>query len=294
MPEHTDSPEIVTPALLREWRLPELGGSKNSRGRLLVVGGARTTPGAVALSSVAALRVGAGVLTAAVARSVAVQLALSVPELGVIELPETDAGSVRRDAAEALADQLEQVDAVLFGPGLDNPDETRPLLAELVRRLPEDVPVVLDAYGIGVLADAEETAERLSGRLVLTPNTTEAAFLLHCEEDELDDPLDTAVRVAEAYGAVVTAHNGIADAKGGRWVSPTGHSGLGTAGSGDVLAGAVAGLLARGADAAQAACWGTYLHGTAGDRLAARVGRVGFLARELLEEIPLVNTEMDA
>ena len=75
---------------------------------------------------------------------------------------------------------------------------------------------------------------------------------------------------------------------------PAGHAGLGTSGSGDVLAGAIAGLLARGADLAQAACWATFLHAVAGDRLAARVGRLGFLARELVDQLPIVLTETEA
>ncbi len=132
------------------------------------------------------------------------------------------------------------------------------------------------------------------GAGVLTANQSEAARLLEEDADELGDPVKTAARVAERYGAVVSCHNGIADANGGRWTVPTGHPGLGTSGSGDVLAGAVAGLLARGTKPAQAMCWATHLHGAAGDRLTARVGRLGFLARELLEEISLVLTELQA
>ncbi len=117
--------EVVTPALLRDWRLPEAAGSKHSRGQVLVIGGARTTPGAALLASVAALRVGAGVLTAAVATSVAVPLAVAVPEMGVVELPETAEGSLRGDGADQLEALLDSADAVLLGPGLDNPEQPR-------------------------------------------------------------------------------------------------------------------------------------------------------------------------
>ena len=110
----------------------------------------------------------------------------------------------------------------------------------------------------------------------------------------LDEPVDAAVRIAERYGAAVSLSGCIASPDGRRWQVPTGHPGLGTGGSGDVLAGAIAGLLARGADAEQASCWGTYLHATAGDRLAARVGRLGFLAGELADELPVVLVETDA
>jgi NAD(P)H-hydrate repair Nnr-like enzyme with NAD(P)H-hydrate dehydratase domain len=137
-------------------------------------------------------------------------------------------------------------------------------------------------------------AGRIRGRAVLTPNPAEAGRLL--DRDGVDDEpeLDVAAEIAERYGAVVSYESSIAAPDGRRWLVPAGHPGLGTSGSGDVLAGAIGGLLARGADPAQAACWGTYLHSTAGDRLAARVGRLGFLARELADELPFVIVEAEA
>ena len=93
---------------------------------------------------------------------------------------------------------------------------------------------------------------------------------------------------------MLSSDNRIVTPAGDRWLVPAGHSGLGTSGSGDVLAGALVGLLARGVEPAQAACWATYLHAAAGDRLAARVGSLGFLARELLDQLPLVLTELQA
>jgi ADP-dependent NAD(P)H-hydrate dehydratase len=137
-------------------------------------------------------------------------------------------------------------------------------------------------------------AERIAGRSVLTPNPAEAARLLERTDVEERDGLDVAAEIAARFGAVVSYESWVAAPDGRQWTVPTGHAGLGTSGSGDVLAGAITGLLARGADPAQAACWGTYLHGTAGDRLAARVGRLGFLARELVTELPLVIVETEA
>ena len=92
---------------------------------------------------------------------------------------------------------------------------------------------------------------------------------------------------------MVTYQRQVAGPDGGRWFIPAGNAALGTSGSGDVLAGAITGLLARGATTAQAACWATYLHAVAGDRLASRVGRLGFLARELLPELPMILTELE-
>jgi NAD(P)H-hydrate repair Nnr-like enzyme with NAD(P)H-hydrate dehydratase domain len=108
-------------------------------------------------------------------------------------------------------------------------------------------------------------------------------------------PAATVARtIAGDYGAVVTFEDQVAQPGGDAWMVPSGHPGLGTSGSGDVLAGAITGLLARGADLAQAVCWGTYLHATAGDRLASRIGRLGFLARELVDELAVVLTETEA
>ena len=287
-------PTLITPSLLREWRLPDPAGSKHSRGDVLVVGGARGTPGAALLAGLAALRVGAGVATLAVAESVAVAVGVAAPEVGTISLPETPGGSVRGDAAALLGSQLDSTTAVVLGPGLDDPEQAGALVADVAARLPASTPVVLDAYALGVLPAIPEAVGHLRGHLVLTPNSTEAARLLDQDPGELADPGDAAARVADAYGAVVACQGHVADPTGGRWTVGTGHPGLGTSGSGDVLAGAIVGLLARGTPAPQAVCWATHLHSAAGDRLAAHVGRLGFLARELLTELPLVLTETQA
>lgn len=282
--------ESITPASLRSWPLPELAGSKYGRGQVVVVGGARSSPGAALLAGTAALRVGAGRLTLAVARSVAVASAVALPESGVLGLPETEAGAVDGTGTEILSTDLHDADAVVVGPGLDDPERTIDLLRALVPQLGRRVPVLLDAFALGILTDVPDVSESLRGRLVLTPNPKEAAALL--DDAEPDD--GSSLRIAERFDAVVSCRGTVAAPDGRTWVVSTGEEGLATSGSGDVLAGALVGLLARGADPAQAACWATYLHAAAGDRLAARVGRVGFLARELLDELPALLTELSA
>src|SRR4029453_9605810 len=116
MPMSTPA-ELVTPTLLRNWPLPGGGSGKDDRGSVLVIGGARMTPGAALLAGVAALRSGAGRLTLAVAESVAVQLAVALPEGGVLALPENKSGAVLGDgAASVLGSLIESADAVLIGP----------------------------------------------------------------------------------------------------------------------------------------------------------------------------------
>ena len=165
MPEQ---PTEITPNVLREWALPGAGAGKYGRGQVLVVGGAARTPGAAMLSAVAALRVGAGRLTLAVARSVAPHVAVSLPESGVEPLDEDGDGHIAVGALEGLADEVRSADAVLLGPGLDEPDGTRDLVQGLPDVVGPDARVVLDAFALGVARDVTERVRRLGGRLVMT------------------------------------------------------------------------------------------------------------------------------
>ena len=286
---------LVTPTLLRGWPLPGGGSGKNDRGSVLVVGGARKTPGAALLAGVAALRSGAGRLTLAVAESTAVQLAVAFPESGVIGLPETARGSVKGSAASLLAEQFDTADAVLIGPGLDDKDEALTLLQGLLLpgqgRSKSGPAVVLDAYALGCLPDLADDLDPWAGRLVLTPNIAEGGILLGRDIEDLKRDVR---RIADTYQAVVSCQGVIAEPGGGLWEITTGHSGLGTSGSGDVLAGAIAGLRARGTTETQAACWGSHLHAAAGDRLASRLGGLGYLARELCDELPPLMVELSS
>jgi ADP-dependent NAD(P)H-hydrate dehydratase len=283
-------PDEVTPALLRDWPLPEAGNSKYDRGRILVVGGAAQTPGAVQLAGLAALRVGAGHLTMAVAASASVALAVAVPEAGVVGLPENDRGVVLGNDLGAIADDLGSADVVIVGPGLDDAEQTTTLVGQLLPNLNDHAWLVLDAYALSALPALREALEPATGRMVLTPNGREAEILLG---RELQDPHVDVPEIAERYAAVVSSQGIIADPAGARWQVSAGHDGLATSGSGDVLAGALGGLLGRHADGAQSAVWATYIHAAAGDRLAARVGRLGFLAREILDELPGILVELE-
>lgn len=283
--------QVATPAALRSWPLPAAGDSKYGRGQLVVVGGARRAPGAAMLAGIAALRMGAGRLTLAVARGVAPHVAVALPECGVVPLAETDGGHVAGAGLADAAEELRRSDAVLVGPGLDDAEEAEALLRALPSLVPDDAVVVLDAYALGVACRVPEL-DALAGRLVLTPNQEEVARLL--ERDLGEDLAEDVSAVARRYGAVVTCYGTVARPDGGTWQVGTGGAGLATSGSGDVLAGAIAGLSARGADPEQAAVWATYAHAAAGDRLAVQVGSLGYLARELLDELPRVLVELNA
>ncbi|WP_122818448.1 NAD(P)H-hydrate dehydratase [Nocardioides pantholopis] len=287
------SPVVVTPAVLRDWPLPAPGESKHARGQVLVVAGAAATAGAVLLAGEATLRAGAGKLAlATVDRHVAV-LGAAVPESAVTGLRELD-GSIAPDAAADLKGSLESCDVLLAGPGFLDPDAA----GELCGRLLEQVqsPVVLDALATAYLVDHPDALRRLEGRAVLNLNPGELARL--GERDEAPGPDEVgavAGAVAERTGAVVLCGGTeklVAAPDGRCWVIQGGGPGLGVSGSGDVQAGLIAGLVARGAGPEQAAVWAAHLHARAGERLAARLGTVGYLARELLAEIPQVLGEV--
>lgn len=279
MSSPADTP--VTPELLRSWGLPDPGDSKKARGDVVVVGGSRRSPGAVFLAGEAALRVGAGRLAVVVPASVDGQLGVVMPEAAVHSLPE-QADDPIDDPPRAA---IESADAVLVGPGFDDPDETRATL-RAVADLDAHC-LVLDAFALGILPSLDR--RELPDRLVLNPNREEAAILLDHETDTDAEPDLT--EIARRYDAVVNCYGRIATPDGRTWKVPGGGPGLGTSGSGDVLAGAIAGFVARGLDPAQAAVWGSWSHARAGDRLTEREG-LGFLARDLPPELTRAVAEI--
>ncbi|WP_312180607.1 NAD(P)H-hydrate dehydratase [Arthrobacter sp.] len=282
--------ELITPAALRAWQVPRDAEGKDDRGTVLVIGGARRTPGAALLAGRTALRAGAGRLTLAVAESVAVASAVALPECGAVGLPERGGRIDGAAVQAALAEDLGTADVVVVGPGLDNAEDTAELLRGIAGDIPGSAAVILDAYALGVYRDLAGIHETLAGRLVLTPNRTETARLLG--QDDVQDAAAAAAEIARRYGAVVTSRGRITAPDGRAWEVPAGNPGLATSGSGDVLAGAVAGFLARGASPDQGACWGTYLHAAAGDRLSSSKGPLSFLASELLEAMPQIMAEL--
>ncbi|MGY1772135.1 NAD(P)H-hydrate dehydratase [Blastococcus sp. SYSU D00813] len=287
--------ELVTPQLLRRWRLPAPTGGKESRGRILIVGGSAEVPGAVLLAAEAAMRAGAGKLQVATAASVASTLSVALPEALVRGLEETSGGALAVEGVERVRALAEGASAVLVGPGMTDVEEAQRFVDRLLPHL--ECPVVLDALGISSVTADPGCLQRLEGRAVLTPNPGELALTLHRETDEVDeDPAGAALELAEKAGATVAvggAVSWVASPGGALWRDESGGAGLGVSGSGDVRAGVTAGLLARGAEPDQAAVWAAHLHGRAGERLAAAVGGLGFLARELPAEIPRVQAEIE-
>jgi ADP-dependent NAD(P)H-hydrate dehydratase len=289
----------VTRALLRRFALPapDDDDDKDARGRVLAVGGSAETPGAILLAGVAALRAGAGKLQLATVRSAAVALGVAVPESLVVSLPQSRRGEISGVAASrALADRVARVDALLIGPGMSSDRAARAMTRSLLPRMGERATLVLDAAAIAGLRGDEDAIRSLSGRAVVTPHAGEMATLLDVSKEQVEaQPASCARRAAATFGAVVAlkgAESWIAEPDGALYHYRGGTVGLATSGSGDTLAGIVAGLAARGAPALHAAIWGAWLHGAAGRLLTRKVGPIGFLARELLDEVPGLLREL--
>lgn len=263
---------------------PVIDGDKETKGTILVIAGSREVPGAALLTATAAMRAGAGKLRIATVESAAIQVGLAMPEAMVIGVAEAADGGFTEAAAKMLAEQLADVNAVVAGPGMKGNDSCR----VLARTLLENAAAL--ALDVALLKSLRSSDEKRRVTPVLLPDGDELASLLGCDEAEVErDPLGCGKRAAELYRSVVlvkgaTSH--VVTPEGHVWTYEGGAPGLGVSGSGDVLAGIVGGLLARGAEPLSALLWAVWLHGQAGASLAKKVGPIGFLAREIADEIP--------
>jgi len=283
--------EALDADLLRSFPLPHLPeeGDKEERGRLLVVAGSRELAGAAVLAGIAGMRAGAGKLQIATASSIAVPLAIAMPEARVVGCPEMPDGCFARGAIAQILKLAREAQAVTIGCGLQHGDALDDLLDALFASGDDSV-LVLDAAVFGSLARRARAVCAWQAGAILLPHSREMALLLDCEAQEVEnDPLSAVRRAVERYDAVALVKGRfsfVAAPDGRAFRFEGGGVGLATSGSGDVLAGIVGGLAARGADPLTATLWGVWLHGEAGRILTDTVGRVGFLAREIPDLVP--------
>lgn len=279
--------ELDLEALQKHPLPPVIDGDKETKGRILLLAGSRDVPGAALLSAMGAMRAGAGKLRIATVQSAAMMIAVTMPEAMVIGLPEDDDGGFARAAADRIEELANDVDAVVAGPGVKSSDVCKRIADVL---LESRAALALDVAFLHRLEPLHERELSRPSTPILLPNADELASLLECEPREIDDdPVGCGVRAAQLYRSIVlvkgvTSH--IVTGDGGCWSFCGGAPGVGVSGSGDVLAGIVGGLLARGAEPLTALLWGVWLHGEAGARLAGKIGPIGFLAREIADEVP--------
>ncbi|MCL6684740.1 NAD(P)H-hydrate dehydratase [Sphingomonas alba] len=280
-------PTALNRAELDNFPLPSpKAEDKNDKGRILVVAGSAEVPGAALLCSIAAMRAGSGKLQIATDIHAAQALGVSIPEARILGFDQGRDGGLAATAVEGICELAEQADAVVAGPGIAPGKVNKKLVQGLCST---GTPLILDAELLRVLSGCRRDIARADSPILL-PHAGEMAELLDVAERQVqEDPLAAGRECSRRYDAVtlVKGRQSHAVAPDGRaWLYTGGSPGLAVSGSGDVLAGIVGGLKARGAEALTALLWGVWLHGEAGARLGKPVGHVGFLARELPGEIP--------
>jgi ADP-dependent NAD(P)H-hydrate dehydratase / NAD(P)H-hydrate epimerase len=281
--------ELVEPArLLPLLPVRRSDSHKGTFGHALIVAGSRGKGGAARMVALGALRGGCGLATAAVPARLQTAFVRGAMEAMTEGLPETADGTLAERGIDRLLGLLEGKRAVAVGPGLTTHPETAKLVRELVLRA--RVPVVLDADGINAFAGSAGLLSGARRPLVLTPHPGEMGRLLGLTTEQvLDRRVDLARDFSRSHRChlVLKGHRTlIATPSGKVHVNPTGNAGMATGGSGDVLTGLLAGLMAQGIDFEGAILLGVYLHGLAGDLAAADVGQMPMLARDILSRIP--------
>jgi ADP-dependent NAD(P)H-hydrate dehydratase / NAD(P)H-hydrate epimerase len=261
---------------------------KGDYGHLLIVAGSVGKTGAAALAARAAMRAGAGLVTVGTPASQQPIVATLLLEGMSEPLPETSSRSIALKARDVVVELAALRDAVALGPGLGRDEETQEAARALAREL--RAPMVIDADALTALAGRLDELRGAPAPRCLTPHPGEMARMLGTSVEEVQrDRIETARRVASTFGVHVvlkgaTSVIGLPD--GRVLLNPTGNPGMASGGTGDVLTGIVGAFLARGMDAGDALSAAVYLHGSAGDIAAARVGEESLIAGDVVESLP--------
>lgn len=264
---------------------------KRSLGAVALLGGSAGMSGAMVLAAAAAVRAGAGYVTAGVTAAVDAVMSVAMPE--VLTQRVTDGEVLGPDALDAFRAVVERAGALAVGPGLGRGEAQ----AALVNRVLDEIslPLVIDADGLNVLAGDTGALQKREAPAVLTPHPAELARLLEVSTDDIqEDRLRSVRRAAERFGCIVLLKGFrtlVADPDGNVVVNPTGGPELATAGTGDVLTGAIATLLAAGVEPFDGAWMGAYLHGLAGS-VAAERGTRGVSAGDVAGALPEASARL--
>ena len=280
---------------------------KGSFGKTMVVAGSQNYIGAAYLAGSAATRTGSGLVTIALPASIQASVAGKAIEPTYLPLAESSPGVVSPSAAAAVLSHLRGYSSMLLGCGMGQAANMQrfidavlcPSATEYTRQYMDAMgitadalpPMVIDADGLNTLARAQRWWDRFPQRAILTPHPGEMARLTGMTTAQVQaDRIGIAVESAALWNKIVVlkgAHTVVAFPSGSAMLSPFANAGLATAGTGDVLAGSIAGLMSQGVSSEDAAVLGVYLHGIAGERVRDRLGDTGMVASDLLPELPL-------
>ncbi|MCT4604747.1 MAG: NAD(P)H-hydrate dehydratase [Marinisporobacter sp.] len=267
---------------------------KGSYGKAYIVAGSTGMTGAAILSCESALRSGAGLIKMPVPQSLNTIMETRLTEVITVPLPEFKKGVVGISDIEKILKTMEESNVIAVGPGSGRSRELEELLRNMLEHT--STPMVLDADALNALANRKELLSLIKSQTVMTPHVGEMARLTGLEIDYINNNrIEVATEFAKKWNVVVIlkgARTVVAGPKGEIFINITGNPGMATAGSGDVLTGIVTGLVAQGIDPLKAAAAAVYIHGTAGDLAAKKVGEYGLVASDIVKEVPFAIKEI--
>ncbi|MDH4164314.1 MAG: NAD(P)H-hydrate dehydratase [Nitrospirota bacterium] len=268
--------------------LRERNGHKGDYGHLMVLAGSLGKAGAAVMTALGALRSGAGLVTVAAPAGIVPILQQQVFEAMCMPAGESIDGTLGMGAENEILKASAGMSAMAVGPGLTTHAETVQVVKNLLRRL--QVPLVIDADGLNALAGSADILKGTRMPVIVTPHPGEMARLAGISSREVqNDRIGTASSFALKYGVTVVLKGAgtiVATPQGDVFLNTTGNPGMATAGTGDVLTGMIAGLLAQGYHTLEAACIGVHVHGAAGDLAAREKGEASMIAGDLIGKIP--------
>ncbi|MDP2911908.1 MAG: NAD(P)H-hydrate dehydratase [Candidatus Omnitrophota bacterium] len=261
---------------------------KGDFGHDFILAGSRGLTGAAALCSNAALRSGAGLVTLGIPVSLNSIMSRKLTEVMTFSLAETKDKTLSLKAEQMILKKANSSDVAVIGPGLSQDTETRKLIRKLVVKIKK--PMILDADALNAISEKTEILKKIKTKYIVTPHPGEMARLTNKSLNYIkNNRLVVAKKFSHDYNAVVVLKGAgtiVAEPGGKYYVNTTGNPGMATAGSGDVLAGIIAGFLGQGLGEFDAARTGVYVHGLAGDLAAEDKGETGLIAGDILENIP--------
>ena len=286
---------LITPGpLKRNVSRRSATAHKGHTGHLLVLAGSPGKTGAAAMSATSAMRVGAGLVTLGIPRSLNPVLEALVIEAMTVPLAESDQGTLDESAVETILPLLEGKRCLAVGPGIGTDPSTGRMIARLIQASP--VPLVIDADGLNLIAADPEILSKRQSPVLLTPHPGEMARLSGQSTAEIQsDRVGHARAFAKQHGIVLVLKGAgtiVALPDGTVFINPTGNPGMAAGGMGDVLTGIISGLITQGMPIEDAARSGVYLHGFAADRMARVKAHVGYLATEVMDALPLALEEI--
>jgi NAD(P)H-hydrate epimerase len=268
---------------------------KGTYGHLLILSGSLGKTGAAVMAAKAALRMGAGLVTVATAKSCLSLVARAMMELMTEPLPETEEKTISEEALSQTIGLLRGKDALLLGPGMSTHPSTAKFVLSLLPKI--KIPLIVDADGLNILAQNPEVLKRLSEPAVLTPHPGEFARLVRLSHDEvLAKKLELAPAFARKYNLYLVLKGYrtlIATPQGRVFINPTGNPGMATGGSGDVLSGMIASLMMQEKDILGATLAAVYVHGLSGDIAVQKLGERPLIAGDLIKYLPRAMKEME-